>query len=137
MLLIETEIKQSEIHGMGLFCVELIPKGTKVWSFHPLFDVVIDETQLAQLPPPAHAFLQMYAYRSVETGELIVNVDQSRHMNHADEPTLVSDADSNYYAVRDLPPGTELTCDYREFAVSGCSDFIASGTPDLHMDMPN
>ncbi|HVL02272.1 MAG TPA: SET domain-containing protein-lysine N-methyltransferase [Dongiaceae bacterium] len=120
MLLIETEIRQSKIHGLGLFCVGRVSKGTKVWEFHPLFDQVLKEEDVANLPPSMHSFLQLYAYRSVQTNELIVNLDQSRHMNHADNPCLVSDVESNYYAAYDLEPGTELTCDYREFSVSGC-----------------
>lgn len=124
MLLIETELRQSGIHGIGLFCVEPVPKGTKVWEFHPLFDQVVTEAELVSLPPAMHSFMRMYAYRSVETSELIVNLDLSRHMNHADSPNLVSDAESSYFAAFDLAPGTELTCDYREFASGGCSDFL-------------
>lgn len=124
MLLIETELRQSGIHGIGLFCVGPIPKGTKVWEFHPLFDQVLDDASLASLPPPIHSFLQKYAYRTVESNELVVNLDLSRHMNHADNPNLICDAESNYYAAVDLAPGTELTCDYRQFAVGGCIDFL-------------
>jgi uncharacterized protein len=124
VLLIEAELRQSEIHGIGLFCINPIPKGTKVWEFHPLFDFAVDEAALSGLPDAAHGFLRMYAYRSRQTNELIVNLDLSRHMNHSDAPTLLSDVDSNYYAAFDLAPGTELTCDYREFAVGGCVDFL-------------
>ncbi len=124
MLLIEAELRESAIHGIGLFCREFIPKGTRVWEFHPLFDVVLDEKVVQTLPSSMHTFMKMYAYRSVQTGELIVNMDLSRHMNHSDQPNLLSDAESNYYAREDIAPGTELTCDYREFALDGCSDFL-------------
>lgn len=125
MLLIETELRPSAIHGIGLFCVEPVARGTRVWEFHPLFDLVVNEADLPSLPAPMHSFLRMYGYRTVESNELIVNLDLSRHMNHADNPNLVSDAQSNYYAAADLPAGTELTCDYREFAVGGCCEFLA------------
>jgi len=120
VLLIEADLRESDIHGIGLFCLEPIPKGAKVWEFHPLFDVVISDADLPALPPPVHSFLQKYAYRSVKTAELIVNIDLARHMNHADVPSLVTDSESNYYAAYDLPAGTELTCDYRIFSVAGC-----------------
>lgn len=71
-----------------------------------------------------HTFINMYAYRSRETNQLILNLDLSRHMNHADQPTLVSDSDSNYFAKADLPAGTELTCNYRDFAIGACSAFL-------------
>ena len=92
MLLIETEIRQSDIHGMGLFCVTPIARGTKVWEFHPLFDIVLDESQLPTLPAAMHKFIEMYAYRAVATNELILNIDQSRHMNHAAHPTQIGRA---------------------------------------------
>ncbi len=124
MLLIEAELRNSDIHGIGLFCREALPKGTKVWAFNPLFDLVISEADILALPQPVINFMKMYSYRSRETKELIVNVDLSKHMNHSDSPTLISDAESNYYAAENLPAGTELTCDYRAFAVEGCSDFL-------------
>lgn len=132
VLLIEAELRNSEIHGIGLFCREAIPKGTKVWAFDPLFDLVFNERDIPALPKPVINFMKMYAYRSRETNELIVNVDLSKHMNHADSPTLVCDEDSNYYAVEDLPAGTEMTCDYRVFAVEGCSDFLDGQASHAH-----
>jgi hypothetical protein len=124
VLLIEAELRTSEIHGVGLFCVLPVPKGTKVWQFHPQFDVQFDDSDMPALPPPIYAFLRKYAYRSRETKQFILSIDLSRHMNHSDSPTLYSDADSSYYTAFDFAPGTELTCDYREFSTEGCSDFL-------------
>lgn len=123
MLLIHAEIKNSNIHGIGLFCRFAIPKGTKVWEFNPLFDLALNESDIVDLPESALSFLKMYGYRSVETNEFIVNLDLSRHINHSDNPNLMSDQYSNYYAADDIPAGTELTCDYREFSVSGIDEF--------------
>lgn len=123
MLLIETEIRNSNIHGIGLFCKFPVPKGMKVWVFHPLFDFALNEDDIEGLPESALSFLKMYGYRSVETNEFIVNLDLSRHINHSDKPNLISDQYSNYYAAQDIPAGTELTCDYREFSVSGVEEF--------------
>jgi SET domain-containing protein len=123
VLLVETVIMNSAIHGMGLFAKSPISKGTRVWEFNPLFDIVLDDSQLNTLPPVARKFLDIYAYRSVETGELIINLDHAKHMNHSDTPNLVPDEMSSYYAVEDIPAGTELTCDYRVFFTNGTSDF--------------
>ena len=124
MLLIDAELRNSEIHGIGLFCREAIPKGTKVWAFNPLFDLVLEEPAIEALPPAVLNFMRMYAYRAKETRELIVNIDLAKHMNHSDTPSLVCDQDSNYFTAEDLQAGTELTCDYRVFAIEGCSDFL-------------
>ena len=127
MLLIETALRESAIHGIGLFCVEAIPRGTKVWEFNPLFDQVVDEALLHTLPPAMHTFLKMYAYRAVEDNALYINLDLSRHMNHSATPNLIMDTDSSYYAAHDIAAGTELTCDYREFSQEGCEGFIQVG----------
>ncbi len=125
MLLIPCELRPSIIHGIGLFCRESVAKDQKVWEFHPLFDFALDESQVAHLPKVAQAFIETYGYRAAEHGKLMINLDLSRHMNHADTPCLYSDADSNYFAAWDLAAGTELTCDYREFCRGGCSDFLS------------
>ena len=36
---VKTIIKESDIHGIGLFADEFIPKGTKIWEFTPNFDI--------------------------------------------------------------------------------------------------
>lgn len=123
MLLVETVIMDSNIHGMGLFTKHEITKGTRVWEFNPLFDIVLDDTRIETLPAVARKFLDIYAYRSVETGELILNLDHSKHMNHSDKPNLVPDETSSYFAAEDIPAGTELTCDYRVFFTNGTSGF--------------
>jgi uncharacterized protein len=124
VLLIETELRMSDIHGIGVFCVTLIPQGTKVWEFNPLFDLTFDEAVLMSLPPSVRSFMRKYSYRSVETKKFIVNIDLARHMNHSESPSLHCDEQSNYFAAVDLAPGTELTCDYRHFALEGCIDFL-------------
>jgi uncharacterized protein len=123
VLLIETEIRNSDIHGIGLFCKKAISKGTKVWEFHPLFDIALNDDNIELLPSVALEFLKIYGYRSVATREFIVNLDFSRHMNHSDTPNLISDENSNYFARDDIAAGTELTCDYREFSMAGTSEF--------------
>lgn len=38
MILIPARVAASRIHGLGLFAVEPIPRGTPVWRFVPGFD---------------------------------------------------------------------------------------------------
>ena len=42
MLLIKASIKQSAIHGLGLFAEETILKDTKVWKFSSGLDLEIE-----------------------------------------------------------------------------------------------
>lgn len=128
MLTIPTRLQSSPLHGIGVYTVEPVARGTLVWTFHPGFDVEWDDATVAQLPEPAQRFLKMHAYRALETGRLTLNTDYAKHMNHSDTPNLISDAHSNYYAARDLAAGEELLCDYRAFVVAGTIEDM----PELH-----
>ena len=58
MMLIETRVAPSSIHGMGLFAVNAVPKNTPVWTFQPGFDRDFSPEQFAALPPPAQAHVR-------------------------------------------------------------------------------
>lgn len=134
MLLIDCELRVSAIEGLGLFCVEPVPKDTLVWVFDERYDIEVDESVVSTLPSAARKFLHRYGYKSVSDSTWIVNMDLSRHMNHSELPNLYSDEKSNYYASSDLPAGTELTCNYRAFATEGCIDgFLGVGSQWPHL----
>ena len=50
MLVVKTKIKNSPIHGIGLFAEEFIPKGTLVWKLNKKFDLIYTKKQFNSLP---------------------------------------------------------------------------------------
>jgi len=115
MLLVRTQIGPSRIHGLGLFAAAPIPRGAKVWQFHPAIDLVAPEAEVAALPPVAQAFFRNYAYRPLaDEGVWYLNGDYAKFMNHASEPNL-TEIDGCNLALRDIAAGEELTCDYFQF----------------------
>lgn len=42
-LLVNAQVRPSTIAGLGLFAVERIAKGTRVWEFTPNFDQEFDD----------------------------------------------------------------------------------------------
>lgn len=117
MLLIRTYLDRSPIHGIGVFASEAVPAGTVVWVFAPSVDRVLRTQDVAALPLSAREQVEKYAYLDMRTGELILCGDDARFFNHADVPNVIDDADDPYrcIAARDIMPGEELLCDYREF----------------------
>lgn len=119
MLLVETELKPSPIHGIGVFTREFIPAGTVVWTFTPGFDLEIEPSEVERLSPPAREQFLKYSYLDVHTGRYVLCFDDSRFFNHCDRPNVMDGATPETaqasVALRDIFPGEELTCDYRTF----------------------
>jgi hypothetical protein len=115
MMLVRTYVTRSPIHGCGLFAAEAIAKGTPVWRYEPLFDIVIPLHHVETLPQPARDFLRIYAYPSpLVGGNLLLDADNGKFMNHSPEPNTENSSWVSY-ATRDIARDEELTCDYGEF----------------------
>ena len=121
MLLVNTYLDKSAIHGLGVFAGQFIRKGTKIWRFVEGFDRFYSPKQFARLPKPARDFIKFHGYRV--DGEILLTVDHDRHMNHADEPNTFLKAG---YAIarRNIRKGEEITNDYREFDAALCAAFL-------------
>ncbi len=119
MLLLKTRVAPSPIHGLGLFTVEAVPRGTPVWRFEPGFDRTFSPAQFAALPPPAREHLRMYGFVSKDDGHLSKSGDHSCFMNHSANCNTGAPPDATppitTIALRDLAANEELTCDYRAF----------------------
>ena len=116
MLLVKTKIGTSEIHGIGLFADEFIPKHTPTWEFTPGFDVILGEEEVSKLPPLARQAFLYYCYKDLDLNKYILPSDNGRFMNHSDDPTTgyilsISEWD---IALRDIQHGEELTYNCKE-----------------------
>jgi SET domain-containing protein len=112
MLLVETTVRPSEIHGLGCFTAEFIPKGKRVWVFDRRIDVLVYKARASKLPAPMQTLLDEKGFVAVRRWRkcFVLCGDDSRYMNHSDDPNLV-----NNVACRDIEAGEELTCDYWSF----------------------
>lgn len=119
MILVKTKIGPSSIHGTGLFAAELIPKGTAVWKFVPVFDHEYPKDFTALLSPVAQEQFLNYAYISKETGNYILCADDMRFINHSANPNVINipngEQEGLDIAARDIFVGEELTYDYNVF----------------------
>lgn len=119
MLLIETHVAPSAIHGLGLFATNAIPSGTPVWKFQPGFDQSFSPKQFAALPLLAQKHLQWFAYLSQLDGQWILSGDHACFMNHSATPNTGATMEHHQavvtVALRDIAIGEEITCDYFAF----------------------
>ena len=118
MLLIKTYIAPSPIHGAGLFAAEPIAKGAQIWRYLEDFDPVYPTSILIDGPELVRAYLKLHAYPHYNDPRLIMlDGDDCRFMNHSADPNISFPyGDITGHALRDIAPGTELTCNYEEFA---------------------
>jgi SET domain-containing protein len=114
MLLVNASAGNSSIHGKGLIANEFIAAGTVVWKLKPGFDLIMTKDQLDSLPPVVQEQIRHFIYIEIVTGLYILCSDDAKFMNHADTPNTSTQGDQTI-AIRDIPVGAELTCDYREF----------------------
>jgi len=122
MLLIETKIAPSPVHGIGLFAAEPITIGTHVWKFVQNFDQEWTPEFTAKLSSSAREQLLNYAYTSRTTNKLVLCADDARFINHSYTPNishleLDKGKGAIQIAIRDISQGEELLCDYSAFAV--------------------
>jgi uncharacterized protein len=117
MMLIETRVRPSAIHGMGLFAVNFVPRGTPVWKFQENFDREFSAEEFSTLPIEAQKHLRWFAFLANE--KWILSGDHSCFMNHDSNPNTGAVENSKSpvitIALRDLAAGEELTCDYFAF----------------------
>lgn len=119
MLLIATRVALSAIHGLGLFAVQAVPRGTPVWKFQPGFDREFSPAQFAALPPLVQQHLRWFAFMSQPDGHFHLSGDHACFMNHSAAPNTGASPDAAApvvtVALRDIDAGKEITCDYFAF----------------------
>jgi len=116
MMLIETRVAPSLIHGLGLFAVSPVPAGTPVWKFQPGFDHDFSPGQFAALPELARLHTRWFCFVSKLDGHVILSGDHACFINHSEANNTGTPPDARppvtTLALRDLAPGEEITCNY-------------------------
>jgi SET domain-containing protein len=110
---VPTYVAPSGIAGMGVFTPHFIPAGTVLWVFTPGVDLVLAPEALNGIAEPLQTMLRTYCFET-SRGEFVLCGDHARFMNHAFDPNC-DDSGERTVALRDIQPGEELTCDYRQF----------------------
>ncbi len=120
MLLVKTKIAPSKIHGLGVFADEFIAKGTVTWRLAPGYDFFLTREEFDIFPPAAQEHFLNYCYIDSHTEMYVLCFDNEKFMNHSDEPNIIEGGFQSDFGIvdisaRDIHPGEELVCNYREF----------------------
>jgi hypothetical protein len=108
-------VRNSRIHGRGVFAVANIPKGTRITEYvgDRISHAEADRRHEDKAPDDNHTFLFTVNSRVVIDGG--VKGNDARWINHSCDPNCESVVDKSRVfleAVRDIPKGQEICFDY-------------------------
>ena len=118
MLLVPVEVRQSQIHGLGVFASQAIRKGTIVWQFDPGIDQRHPVSWLEAQPEHVQRYVASHCVLSLDRQYYLVLGDYTLFVNHSLNPNLVSLEDvlvndeGVVAAARHIKAGEELTINY-------------------------
>jgi uncharacterized protein len=116
MLIVSTCVAPSAIEGLGVFASEFIERGRLMWSLNPKFDIFIYPEEIETYPPHLQDYIARYTYPHLEMpGVVILDSDNGKFMNHSLTPNTDFRVFDKGYALVDIAPGDEITCNYHEF----------------------
>lgn len=120
MLLVKTKIKESKIHGIGLFADQFIPKGTEIWRFTPDFDQKFTREQILNFPDLLQIYIYKYCWRSKKSKLYCFSADNGKYFNHSENPNVLSEyrdyeEEVVTVAIRDIEIGEEILDNYNSF----------------------
>lgn len=133
MLMVETELRESGIHGIGVFLIEPVRAGQLIWRFDSRIDRVFSDQEVREMPERLQRFLRTYSTLHGDLNLWVLCGDNGRHFNHSDRPNTRSlgIAFGDDVAAEDLEPGTELTSDYRTICDAIRSEGLEFNHPQL------
>jgi len=114
-----TRLKPSPIHGVGVFAIRDIPKGTLLFESDE--EVVwIDEKQISHLPPNLRRVYDDFCI--IKDGKYgcptnFNGLTMSWYLNDSSNPNVEVDSEYNMRARQDIAEGEELTIDSSKFSM--------------------
>jgi uncharacterized protein len=111
----------SPIHGVGVFAILPILKGTLIFPDEGKF-LEVKEEEVSALPAPIKKLYDDFC--PLEGGKYVCplefnQVDIGYYLNHSKEPNCYTNdvlVDNGFYALRDIAVGEELTVDYDTYS---------------------
>jgi SET domain-containing protein len=110
------EVRRSDVHGLGVFAIKHIPKGTRILEYvgdrvsHAEADLRYEEKAVND----SHTFLFIVDSKTViDAG---VDGNDARFINHSCDPNCESTVEKRRVyieSIRDIEAGAELTYDYQ------------------------
>lgn len=118
MLHVPYALKESSLHGIGLFTSESLKKGQLIYTASPVLDLNITQEQFDALTDSEKKEVTWWGFFDQPTQRWHVDFDVTKFINHSLEGTVTQDphhTEAYLVATRDIAAGEELTQNYLEF----------------------
>lgn len=120
MLRVKTKVRESLVHGLGIFADQNIKKGAEVWRFTPGFDRHFTAKEIRAFPPLIRRHFETYSWQGRKSKLYCLCGDHGIFFNHSDTPNILSEYRKGEIevvtlATRDIRRGEELLDDYNSF----------------------
>lgn len=114
MLLVETYIGPSDIHGIGLFAAERIKKGTPVWEYNQNTSQIFWKKQFLSVCNDLSlpAIWEFIDHSYIKEGNVYYLNDRTKFINHSIEPNIAFKSTKLEVAIKDIDKGDEITENY-------------------------
>lgn len=114
-----TRLKPSKIHGVGVFAIRNIKKGTYMFPEDNQRIRWITEGQLKNLPSPLTKLYKDFAVIQGKRYGAPWHFDRlttAWYLNHSKHPNVAIDKQFRFYSLRFIRSGKELTVDYDTYS---------------------
>ncbi len=104
----------SEIHGLGLFADESIPKDSVVYSINESLDLIISLEKFNKLSENEQQTIKHYGYFDKQKKFWHLSFDDIRFCNHSFESNITL-KNNDLISTKNIQKGDEITQNYKEF----------------------
>jgi uncharacterized protein len=118
------QLQPSPIHGIGVFAMRDIPKGTNPFKtltkYATIGSVRVTDEELAALPPKFASLIRAL-FVPTKAGKMYIPtcglnvIYLDTYINHSPKPNLLTKDGVRFIANRRIQEGEELTVDYRTY----------------------
>jgi hypothetical protein len=116
-----TRLRPSKIHGIGVFAIRKIKKGTNIFSGDDADMVWMKKSSLRGLPGEIRRLYEDFAVirnNGIEYGcpKSFNVLTVGWYLNESENPNVGCDKGFDFFALRDIVAGEELTVDYSTYS---------------------
>jgi SET domain-containing protein len=114
-----TRIGRSEIHGAGVIAIRYIKKGTYIFYGDDQPIRWVNAKKLKRLPNEIKKLYKDFCIFKDNCYGCPINFNlltPAWYINHSVNPNVACDQEYNFYAIRNIKEGEELTADYNAYS---------------------